>query len=124
MALRNIFGAIRIAAAAFCLILGALPAHAQQRVDLEGLKGGITAGTVTCAVTATAVPTTALSGRRSIAIINISDADIFVGPSTVTTANGYQLGTDVAISLDVTNQVTVYCLSAAGGKEARYLEAR
>jgi len=78
---------------------------------------------VTVSTSATAIPTTALSNRRCIIIVNISTNDIFLGPSSVTTATGYQLAADQAISIDVADNVTIYGI-AAGSSEVRYLEIR
>lgn len=113
----------------FLLVLGlalAPVALAQtgQAVDLLGLNRSITAGEITCAATATAVPATALAGRRSIVVVNISGANVFLGPSTVATTTGFQLADGTSLSLDITDNVVLYCISAAGGKAVRYLEAR
>jgi hypothetical protein len=100
------------------------PLFAQDKVDLVALRNGINSGTVTVTTSATAIPTTALAGRRVIIIVNISSGNIFLGNSSVTTANGYQLYTQQAISMDVSDAVTVYGIVAAGTGEVRYLEAR
>lgn len=99
-------------------------AQTGQAVDLLGLNRSITAGEITCAVTATAVPTTALAGRRSIVVVNISGANVFLGPSTVATTTGFQLADGASLSLDITDNIALYCISAVGGKAVRYLEAR
>ena len=101
-----------------------LSAQTGLAVDLLGLNRSLTAGEITCAVTATPVPATALAGRRSMVVVNISGANVFFGPSTVTTANGFQLADAASLALDITDNVVLYCISAAGGKAVRYIEAR
>ena len=99
-------------------------AYAQaDKVDLEPLKISITNGTVTAGVVAVPVPTTALSGRKSIIIVNISVNNVFLGSSTVTTANGYQLYSQQAISIDISDDIILYAI-AGGNSEIRYMEAR
>lgn len=113
--------------AAFLLGVLALPVQPVladgQLVDLDALRGGISAGTITCSTSATAVPTTALAGRRSISIVNISGNPVYIGPSTVTTANGFRLGDGESIGLDAGETITVYCI-AGDDYEVRYLEIR
>ena len=108
------------------LILGFLlvsPLFAQNKVDIVALRSGITQGTVTVTTSATAIPTTALSGRRCILIVNISSNNVFIGTSSVTTATGYQLYAQQAISIDVADNVTVYAISTTNS-EVRYLQIR
>ena len=99
------------------------PLLAQDKVDVVALKNGINSGTITVGVTATAIPTTALAGRRSIIIVNISANTIYLGNSGVTTATGYALYTTQAVSMDIGSEVTIYGI-AGGASEIRYLEAR
>jgi hypothetical protein len=107
----------------FVLLL-AHPVYAQQRVDVEPLRNGISNGTITVTTSQTAIPTTALSGRKAIVIVNISSGNIFVGDSSVTTSNGYQLYTQQSISLDVSDDIIIYGIVSTGTGEVRYFEVR
>lgn len=99
------------------------PVFAQDKVDVVALRNGITQGTITVSTSATAIPTTAFSGRRSIIIVNISANIIYIGASNVTTANGYALYQLQSISIDLADNVTIYGI-ASGSSECRYLEIR
>ena len=99
------------------------PVFGQDKVDVIALRNGISQGTITVGTSATAIPTTALSGRRCIIIVNISANNVFIGTSSVTTANGYQLYSQQALSLDISDAIVVYGISTVNS-EVRYLEAR
>ena len=105
------------------LFLLSTPLFAEDKVDVMALRNGINQGTVTVGVGATAIPTTALSGRRSIIIVNISVNTIYLGKSNVTTANGYAVYSEQAISIDAGEQITIYGI-AGGASEVRFLEIR
>ena len=94
-----------------------------DKVDLEPLKISITNGTVTVDTSATPIPTTALSGRKSLIVVNISANNVFLGSPTVTTANGYQLYSQQAISIDISDDIILYGI-ASSSSEIRYMEAR
>lgn len=80
---------------------------------------------VSVAATATALPTTALSNRRSILVQNTGSANIFVGSSTVT-ATGATTGILVPKGGDITLEagpaVVVYAITATGTVTANVLE--
>ena len=96
----------------------------QDKVDVIALRNGISQGTITVTTSATAIPSSNLSGRRTIIIVNISTSNVFLGDSSVTTANGYQLYSQQSISADLADNVTVYGIVSAGTAEVRTLEAR
>ena len=99
------------------------PLFGQDKVDVIALRNGINSGTITVSTNATAIPTTALAGRRCIIIVNISANNVFIGSSSVTTANGYQLYVQQAISIDAGEQIVIYGI-AGSSSEVRYLEIR
>ena len=75
---------------------------------------------VTCATTATAITTTA--GRVSLCVYNTSgSASIYIGPSTVTTSNGFPIAAGGSFCDDVGN-TRYYCIVSAGTVAARILE--
>ena len=77
---------------------------------------------VTVATTATALPTTALAGRKSILIQNAGSATMYLGGSTVTTSNGILLAAGLSLPFDIGEAVTIYAIVADGTQEARILE--
>ena len=101
------------------------PAYATQSVSLEALDGTATYGTVTVTTSATAIPTTALNGRKNIIVINTSTGTIYLGSdSSVTTANGFQLKQDTSVSLDWGENITLYGIIGSGTADVRYIESR
>jgi len=72
--------------------------------------------------TAAAIPTTAATGRISMAIKNNGSATIYIGDASVTSSNGYPLAAGAEISLDVGEQVVVYGIAASGTQDIRTLE--
>ena len=94
-----------------------------DKVDLEPLKISITNGTVTVDTSAIPIPATALSGRKSLIVVNISANNVFLGSSTVTTENGYQLYSEQAVSFDISDDIILYAI-AGSSSEIRYIEAR
>lgn len=76
---------------------------------------------VSCATTATALPATALTNRQSLCVYNNGTNTIFLGPSGVTTTNGFPLARGASYCDDVGSQV-LYCIVSAGTENARVLE--
>ena len=114
----------RFSIALLLVFLLITPLFAQDKVDIVALRNGITQGTVTVGTSATAIPSSNLSGRRVIIIVNISTSNIFIGNNVVTTSNGYQLYSQQSVSMDISDAVTVYGIVSSGTAEVRYLEAR
>lgn len=86
------------------------------------MRSRIRSSTVSIGTTATAVPTTALPGRNSMAIKNIGAATVYIGDDTVTTVNGYELEAGDSLPIDIGENVTVYGIVASGTVEVRILE--
>ena len=102
-------------------------AYAIQTVDILPLMLGIKSTTTTVADTATAIPTTALKGRKSIAIRNNQAATVivYIGGSDVTTANGFPLdSTCPSITIDADDAIVVYGIVASGTGNVRAIEAK
>lgn len=88
----------------------------------EGIIGRIKSSATTVSTTATAIPATALTGRRSIVVQNTGANDIYLGASDVTTSNGYPLSAGESLSLDLDGAVILYGIVAAGTETVRIIE--
>lgn len=99
------------------------PVFGQSKVDVISLNNGVTSTSITIGATATKLPTTNLSGRRVIIIVNISSNTVYIGNENVTTANGFALFSNQAISADIGDTVNIYGISTVAS-EVRILEAR
>lgn len=103
-------------------------AHASKHllVDAAGVevffKGTtVLASAISVGTTATALPASALAGRRSLLIYNNGASIIYLGASAVTTAAGFPLLPGQAITLEI-GALAVYGRVASGTVEARILE--
>lgn len=97
-------------------------------VNIEPLKTSIIQTTVSVGTTATALPATALSGRKSIVVKNLGTAVLYLGSST-TTANlvstgGFQLAQNDVFTADYSDDVVLYGIVASGTNNVNVLEAR
>jgi hypothetical protein len=74
--------------------------------------------------TAVAVPDTPLAGRRRMYIKNTSTSsqNVFIGGADVTTGNGYKLGVNDEIVLDITDDIIVYAVASAADGQVNSLE--
>lgn len=102
-------------------------AYAAIDVRLVPLKYSIKSNTTTVAGGATAIPATALVGRESIAIYNVTNATetVWIGADDVTSANGFPLTSSApAITIDVDDSVVVYAISDGTSCDVRTLEAK
>lgn len=61
------------------------------------------------------------TSRNSILVQNLGAADIYIGGSGVTVANGLRVGKDGG-SMSVTTQTAIYARSASAGNDVRYFE--
>lgn len=80
---------------------------------------------VTVGTTAVALPTTALSNRKSMMIQMLSGGQLYVGSATVTSSGatrGIRLGQGGFVNLDVGPSVSVYGIADAAGKDVAVLE--
>lgn len=72
---------------------------------------------------AIAVPSVALAGRRTIMIQNLSNKEIYIGKTGVSSANGFVVGARATISLDIGADVQVFAKgSSASAQDLRVLE--
>lgn len=70
---------------------------------------------VSCATTATLVYTAPLANVGRVLVRNTSaDTSVFLGPSTVTTGNGFELAFGDAIGINLGFGDTLYCRVASG----------
>ena len=102
--------------------------HASEHVPVDAAgveifyKGTTVLSTaVSVATTATALPASALSGRRVVSVYNNGSATIFLGASGVTTAAGFPLLPGQSINLAV-GALALYGIVATGTVEARVME--
>ena len=111
----------------YLFFVSTLIVYASQVVRIAPLTYSIAQATTTVNGTATAIPATALVGRESIAIYNVDSATetIWIGASTVTSANGFPLTSSApAITIDVDDSVVVYAISDGTSVDVRSLEAK
>lgn len=86
------------------------------------LSGVVLAGTIAVGTTATAIPVSALTSRKSMIIYNQGTAPIYLGGSGVGTSTGLPLGTaDYSPSFDLGTTI-LYGICATAGGTARVLE--
>ena len=91
-------------------------------VLIPAISGVILASTTSVTTTATAIPATALSGRRSMVIHNNGTVTVFLGSSAVTTSNGLPLAAAEKQGLDLDDGVVLYGIVASGTADVRTLE--
>lgn len=77
---------------------------------------------VTCGTSATAAPASPLANRFSLCIYNNGSNTIFVGPTGVTTANGFPVPPGGSFCDDVNTTQVYSCIVASGTENARVLE--
>jgi len=117
----------KIIPAFFVVVLSVTAVYAAQRVRVLPLTIAIQSSTTTVAGTAVKVPATALVGRESIALYNVTNATetVWCGGSGVTSANGFPLTSSApAISIDLDDSVDVYCISDGTSTDVRSLEVK
>ncbi len=102
--------------------------HASEHVPVDAAgveiyyKGStVLSSAVSVATTATALPASALSGRRALIIANFGSATIYLGASGVTTAAGFPLLAGQSVSLEV-GALAIYGIVATGTVAARVME--
>lgn len=83
----------------------------------------ITASRVT-ATTAATLLYTAATGGSTVLIRNVCAASVYLGASTVTTATGFEVGANDAITLPMGPGDTVYGVVASGTCVEHILESR
>ncbi len=95
----------------------------QLRVTASS-QTSILVSTTSVGTSATAIPASALSDRKVITIQNTSSTDVYIGHSGVTTSTGILLpkNSDASITIEVTDDVTVYGIVSSGTATVRALE--
>lgn len=92
-----------------------------HNVNIEGLDAPVTTVlTLTNADTAYKMPASELANRKLLVIYNASDTDVYIGSSSVTTANGILLPAGGTMSLDC--EKDLYAVCGTAGKQIRILE--
>ena len=77
---------------------------------------------ITLTGTATLLPAVPLSKRRTLNIFNNSNDIIYIGDSTVTTANGFPLYPHAAMDISIEDSVNIYGVSGGTSSDIRILE--
>lgn len=72
--------------------------------------------------TAVPLPTIALSGRLTFFLFNNSGNIVYLGNSSVSTANGFPVYPRSGINITIEDQVTIYGISAGASSDIRILE--
>lgn len=103
--------------------------YSAELVEVESLNIGIANAVVTVADTPTALPSTALSGRKVIIVQNIGSVTIYIGASTVsadeTGTGGIQLKNDGDVFIaDITDDIILYAIVASSTSPVAVLEIR
>ena len=88
------------------------------------VQEGILQQAVSIGASATKIPTTPLSRRKSLWIFNNSSNVIYMGDSTVTTANGFPLYPHGVMNIQVEDGIDIYGISTVAAQEVRILEGR
>jgi len=105
-----------------CSTALALPVYRLAPLTIQ-----IKSSTTTVAGTAVKVPGTALAGRESVALYNVTNATetVWCGGSDVSSANGFPLTSSApAITIDLDDSVDVYCISDGTSTDVRSLEVK
>ena len=113
-----------------CLVIFPLQfAFGSQSVDIESLKISHITTVISVTTTATALPATALKGRKTIMVQNISTSVVYIGNVNVTSdtasTGGWQLiNKGDSVTLDFTEGIIVYSIVASGTANVVVWEGR
>jgi hypothetical protein len=83
---------------------------------------GSLATALTVGTTAVALPSSALAGRMRVVIQNLSNSDIYIGGSGVTTSSGVRVGKGATYSEDIGQDCVLYAIAGTSGNDVRVLE--
>ena len=86
------------------------------------IAGKLVPSAVSVGTTATAIPTTAATGRISILVTNNGTNTVYLGDSTVTTINGTPLEVGEKLPMDLDKNVVLYGITSTGTSDVRVLE--
>jgi len=93
-----------------------------EPVTIAPLGTSVLSSSVSIGTSATLIPTSALSNRKSITIKNNGSNTIFIGGSGVTTGNGYPLNVNESLDIDLDDNANIYGIVASGTEDLRILE--
>ena len=114
----------------FIILLFPIIALAQQaqNVNLVPLDMGLTQQTVVVNVNSTAIPSTPLSGRKTMIIQNTGSNTVYIGNSTVTadtnSTGGVQVLAGKSFQADFGADSILYGIVASGNSTVAVLEAK
>ena len=79
---------------------------------------------VTVGTSAIKIPTSPLSNRVSILIVNSSTSGqiVYIGDATVTSANGFPLRVNASLKVEIEDSVDIYGISSAASADLRIIE--
>jgi hypothetical protein len=77
------------------------------------LGGPILSSSVSMTAVAAKIPATPLAGRRVLIIQNVGSETVYIGASTVTSAQGFDIAAGDSLTLLVMNTLDVYGICAA-----------
>ena len=84
----------------------------QQRLVSPRINLSLLPTAVSVAITATLLPANPRTDRTFIIVQNIGSVPIFIGDSSVTTSNGYQLNPFSDITIPCTDQAQIYAIAS------------
>jgi hypothetical protein len=94
-----------------------------QEVIPAGLGGTVLATAVTVGTSAVALPSSALTSRKALAIYNNGQVPIYLGGSGVTTAAGIPIQPgDGPVPFDLAAGAVLYAIAATTGQDVRVVE--
>lgn len=95
----------------------------------SGLSTSFLITTQDIGTTASALPSTALTDRNAISVLNTSAITLYVGPTSSVTADnevgttsGWEIGPNEIWHVDVTDAITLYAIVASGTARVKILE--
>lgn len=84
------------------------------------LTGAVAATAVTVGTSAVALPSSPLAARKVLMVR--SPVDIYLGPSGVTTAEGFLVAANTTITLEVGPGLVIYGVCGSAGNSVRVME--
>jgi hypothetical protein len=88
----------------------------------NSIAGALTNSVTTVTTTATAIPSSAKTGRRTILVYNNGSNTVYLGGSAVTTASGYPLNAGEEKAFDLSGVLNLYGITDTDTSEIRTLE--
>jgi hypothetical protein len=80
----------------------------------NGANISIKPNAVSVTSTATALPTTALAGRRQILVQNLHNKPIYIGDSAVAVGDGLRVAAGATVTLEAGQDVVIYAIADSG----------